>query len=86
MAMINYGPDYGKLCVIMDVLDHNRVSCEPRFLHTRGGGRCRTDPGSPALWQTLFGSVGGGVGVGALDWVEWWAGVGWMGWDAVDDG
>ena len=26
VAMINYGADYGKLCVIMDVLDHNRVS------------------------------------------------------------
>jgi ribosomal protein L14E/L6E/L27E len=26
VAMINYGEDYGKLCVIMDVLDHNRVS------------------------------------------------------------
>jgi hypothetical protein len=51
VAMINYGEDYGKLCVIMDVLDHNRVSCELRFLSTRGGGgdpgrRC--DPGRPA--------------------------------------
>ena len=25
VAMINYGDDYGKLCVIMDVLDHNRA-------------------------------------------------------------
>eukprot|EP01047_Picozoa_sp_COSAG01_P055675 COSAG01_NODE_6225_length_3781_cov_1.734655_1_plen_36_part_10 len=25
VAMLNYGSDYGKLCVIMDVLDHNRV-------------------------------------------------------------
>jgi len=24
VAMLNYGSDYGKLCVIMDVLDHNR--------------------------------------------------------------
>ena len=25
VAMINYGDDYGKLCVIMDVLGHNRA-------------------------------------------------------------
>jgi len=25
--MINYGPDYGKLCVIIDVIDQNRVIC-----------------------------------------------------------
>ena len=29
VAMINYGDDYGKLCVIMDVLDHNRVRTFP---------------------------------------------------------
>jgi len=25
VCIINYGPDYGKLCVIVDVIDHNRV-------------------------------------------------------------
>lgn len=25
VAMINYGDDYGKLCVIMDALGHNRA-------------------------------------------------------------
>lgn len=25
ICLINYGPDYGKLCVIIDVIDHNRV-------------------------------------------------------------
>jgi len=25
VAVINYGPDYGKLCVIVDIIDHNRV-------------------------------------------------------------
>ena len=38
VAMINYGEDYGKLCVIMDVLDHNRVS-ELRALAGASGAR-----------------------------------------------
>jgi large subunit ribosomal protein L14e len=25
VAVINYGPDYGKICVIVDIIDHNRV-------------------------------------------------------------
>jgi len=25
VAVINYGPDYGKLCTIVDIIDHNRV-------------------------------------------------------------
>ena len=29
VALVNYGEQYGKLCVIMDVLDHNRVSRMP---------------------------------------------------------
>ena len=47
VAMINYGDDYGKLCVIMDVLDHNRVrTFPPSHAVCRsaplggGGGRC----------------------------------------------
>ena len=47
VAMINYGDDYGKLCVIMDVLDHNRVRTFPPSQAVcrsappwRGGGRC----------------------------------------------
>ena len=48
VAMINYGDDYGKLCVIMDVLDHNRV---------------RTFPPSQAVPGALrLGGRGGAVG------------------------
>jgi len=25
--MVNYGPDAGKLAVIVDIIDHNRVCC-----------------------------------------------------------
>ena len=31
MAMINYGEEFGKLVVISDVVDHNRVSVELRM-------------------------------------------------------
>lgn len=32
VALINYGPDEGKLCTIVDVVDHNRVSpCAQTF-------------------------------------------------------
>ena len=45
VAMINYGEDYGKLCVIMDVLDHNRVS-EPLLGDVGGAGWGRGGAGS----------------------------------------
>ena len=79
VAMINYGPDYGKLCVIMDVLDHNRVSWEPRFLHRRGAGRRRCDPRRPAA--DIVRQCGG---MGSRSWVlierVGWAGLDGMGW------
>ena len=48
VAMINYGADYGKLCVIMDVLDHNRVSGTVLSCASgRGAGRrSSTRPGA----------------------------------------
>lgn len=29
VAVVNYGPEAGKLVVIVDVVDRNRVSCVP---------------------------------------------------------
>ena len=29
VAMVNFGPEYGKLVVISDVVDQNRVSIHP---------------------------------------------------------
>ena len=42
VAMINYGPEYGKLVVISDVVDQNRVRqwrccCPQGLLHSRRG-------------------------------------------------
>ncbi len=50
VAMINYGDDYGKLCVIMDVLDHNRVRAFPP-----SHAVCRSAP----PWRGAGGAVGG---------------------------
>ena len=33
VALVNYGTDYGRLVVIVDVVDQNRVSVEFCWLH-----------------------------------------------------
>ena len=35
--MINYGPEYGKLVIIVDVVDQNRVSYEPDYCTNSAG-------------------------------------------------
>jgi hypothetical protein len=34
VALVNYGEDYGKLVVISDVVDQNRVRSQPAFRYT----------------------------------------------------
>ena len=44
VAMVNYGPEYGKLVVISDIVDQNRVSAgdgrSQRGGREEGGGAC----------------------------------------------
>lgn len=61
VAMINYGEDYGKLCVIMNVLDHNRV--RPRTSVTvwrrraAGAAAGAGAGGAPRLWLRSAGAA-----------------------------
>lgn len=58
VAMINYGPEYGKLVVISDVLDQSRVSLSlclfAHGLASESMDRCCKCTCSPVLPETLF--------------------------------
>lgn len=48
VAMVNYGPEYGKLVVISDVVDQNRVRCYDTLVLWDCGGRvCFCEWGRP---------------------------------------
>ena len=49
VAMVNYGPDYGKLVVISDVVDQNRVSVEDECYVEAVAGKKRGNKAAVAM-------------------------------------
>ena len=58
VAIVNYGAEYGKLVVITDVVDQNRVSCS----RDRAAEACthlhRQPSAQPCQWVLMLGASG----------------------------